>query len=289
MLKILGGAERGDTPCALLLGGFDGLHLGHVSLLSAARETGLPVGLTTIAGGKPGGELFTVAERRLIFERAGVQFAVEYDFSESFRGMSPESFLQELFSRVVARALFCGEDFRFGENAAGTPELLRALAPCSVTVLPLHTLGGEKIASSRIKQLLAAGDLPGVNARLAHPYFVQGRVEHGRHVGGPALGFPTVNLSLAKEKTPPLGGVYGGYAETPSGRFPAIVNIGARPTFGVTERKIEAYLDGFSGDLYGAEVRVYPAEFYRPTMEFASVGALKAQLGRDIMRLRGER
>lgn len=286
MLTVLTGKETFPEPCALLLGGFDGLHRGHAALLTAAKATGLPVGLTSIAGGKPGGELFTLPERRVVFARAGIGFVLEYHFSEAFRETPPEQFLAELFARVNARAVFCGEDFRFGRGAAGTPELLQSLAPCPVHVLPLEESGGEKIATSRIKRSILNADMAGADALLMQPYFVQGEVEHGRHVGGPVLGFPTVNLTLPPEKAHPGEGVYGGSAETPAGTFPAVINFGARPTFGVPEKKVEAYLDGFSGDLYGKTVRVVPTRFYRPTQAFASAEELKAQLKKDIARLR---
>ena len=285
-MLILSEEEHFTPPCALMLGGFDGLHRGHAYLLSRAKETGLPVGITSILGGKAGGELFTRTERRYLFLQAGVAFVTEYAFSDSFRTTPPEAFLRSLFARFDVKAVFCGEDFRFGKDAAGSPELLKALAPCPVTVLPLAEENGEKIATSRIKRMIAKGDTAGADALLLHPYFVGGTVEHGRHVGGPVLGFPTLNLTVPPEKTHPADGVYAGYAETPAGRYPAIVNFGARPTFGVAEKKTEAYLDGFSGDLYGADVRIYPARFLRPVMKFDGVEALKAQLQRDIARLR---
>ncbi len=285
-MLILSEEGRFDAPCALLLGGFDGLHRGHDALLKRAKATGLPVGISSIFGGKAGGELFTRSERRYIFSQAGIAFVLEFAFSEAFRMTPPEDFLRDLFARVDARAVFCGEDFRFGRDAAGTPERLRALAPCPVTVLPLAEEGGEKIATSRIKRMVAKTDTAAADALLLHPYFVEGRVEHGRHVGGPVLGFPTLNLSVPPEKTHPGDGVYAGYAETPAGTYPAIVNFGARPTFGVAEKKVEAYLDGFSGDLYGADVRIYPTRFLRPVQKFDGIESLKAQLLRDKEALR---
>ena len=285
-MLIVSQAQAFGAPCALLLGGFDGLHRGHGALLARAGETGLPVGITSILGGKAGGELFTREERRRLFERAGAAFCMEFEFDERFRDTSPEDFLRSLFSRVRAGAVFCGEDFRFGRDAAGTPLLLKALAPCPVTVLPLAEAGGEKIATSRIKRMVAEGDIAGANELLLSPYFLAGRVEHGRHVGGPVLGFPTANLSLPPEKVLPREGVYAGSVRTEKGEYPAVINIGARPTFGVAEKKAEAYLDGFSGDLYGERVCVLPARFLRPVMKFADADALKAQLGRDIARMR---
>ena len=285
-MLILSEEEHFPSPCVLLLGGFDGIHRGHASLLARAIETGLPVGMMSILGGKAGGELFTRPERRYIFMQAGVAFVTEYAFSDKFRTTPPEAFLRSLFARFDVKAVFCGEDFRFGKDAAGSPDLLGALAPCPVTVLPLAEAGGEKIATSRIKRMVAETDVAGADALLLHPYFVGGTVERGRHVGGPVLGFPTLNLTIPPEKTHPGEGVYAGYAETPAGTYPAIINFGARPTFGVAEKKAEAYLDGFDGDLYGADVRIYPTRFLRPVMKFDCTEQLKAQLQRDIARLR---
>lgn len=285
MLTVLGEQAVLRRPCALLLGAFDGFHIGHRTLLDAAKQTGLPVAALTIMGGKQGGSLFLPAERRVVLHRLGAAYTLEYTFTEQFRETPAVHFLAALFSRICAGAVFCGEDFRFGAGAEGAPDLLKRMAPCPVAVLPLKEAGGEKVSSSRIKRLLADADMAGANALLCVPYFIQGTVEHGRHVGS-GLGFPTVNLALPAEKTFPREGVYGGRAETPAGEFPAIVNIGARPTFGVQEKKIEAYLDGFSGNLYGETVRLFPEEYYRPTTAFPSAEALKEQLARDIARLR---
>lgn len=285
MLNVLGPRERYDAPCALLLGGFDGLHRGHARLLYAAKSSGLAVGLTSFYGIKAGGELFTAAERREIFADAGLSFAAEYVFDDRLRATSAQNFLHDLFGRIAARAAFCGEDFRFGRGAQGTPALLVRLAPCPVSVLPLLDDGGEKISASRVKRAVAEGNMAEAARLLLTPYFAQGTVEHGRHVGGPVLGFPTLNVTLPAEKLPPKEGVYGGTVQTPLGEFPAIINFGARPTFGVTEKKAEAYLHGFHGDLYGAVVRIYPREYFRPVMRFSSPEALREQLERDKERL----
>ncbi len=96
-----------------------------------------------------------------------------------------------------------------------------------------------------------------------------------------------MNITFPRDKFPVKEGVYGGTVQTPSGEYPAIVNFGARPTFGVEESKVEAYLDGFSGDLYGALIRVYPKEYYRPVQKFPSAKELERQLARDVKRLHG--
>lgn len=284
MLKVLKAGERYSAPCALLLGGFDGLHAGHAALYERAKRTGLPVGATLILGNKAGGNVFTFPERELILERAGFAFAAEFLFTEEFRNTSAEEFVRNLFSRIDARAAFCGEDFRFGKDACGDPALLKELAPCPVTVLPLARSAGRKIAVSEVKRLLAEGEIAAANELLCGGYFLQGEVEHGRQVGR-TYGFPTLNVTVPKEKFSLKDGVYGGYAETPAGTFPAIVNFGARPTFGVAERKAEAHLKGFSGDLYGETVRIYPVKFLRPIVKFSSKEELKEQLKKDLERV----
>ncbi len=275
--------EPFGSPCALVLGGFDGLHAGHMSLLAEAKNTGLPIVLTTMYGGK-GRELFLREERREIFSRAGIDVLIEIEFNEACKNTPAERFAGALFSEFDAKAVFCGEDFRFGKDACGTPELLRRLAPCPVAALPVKTIGGEKISASMIKQMLARGDMA-LSELLPFGYFVQGVVEHGREVGR-TYGFPTLNLTPPPEKLLPPDGVYGGMCATPQGDYSCIVNLGARPTFGVEERKIEAYLDGFSGNLYGETVRVYPTERFRGVEKFPSQEALRGQLERDIQRLR---
>lgn len=279
MLKYFDEGAKG-RPCALLLGGFDGFHKGHGSLLSAAKKTGLPVGLTALSGGK-GGELFPLPEREEIFRALGFSFADEHILDGKFRETPAEDFLSDLFSRIPAKAVFCGEDFRFGKDAAGTPALLKERAPCSVTVLPLAALGGEKIAVTRIKQLLSEGEIGKVNALLCTPYFVRGVAEHGRAVGR-TYGFPTANLRLPSGKFPLKEGVYAARARLERGEeYPAIVNFGPCPTFGVEARKTEAHLVGFQGDLYGEEVTLFPVRLLRPVRKFQSKEALEKQLEAD--------
>ncbi len=298
MLTVLKEGETFPEACALVLGGFDGLHLGHRVLLDRAKESGLPVGLTSIFGGK-GKELFTREEREYVFSRSGVRFVLEFPFTEELQNTSAAEFLHAVFGRLNVKYAVCGEDFRFGKDAEGTAELLKRLAPCPVTVQKAVSAPAEvsgrmrKFSATACKEFLKRGELSLLNACLySRPedfydgaYFIGGNVEHGRQVGR-TYGFPTLNLSVPGNKLLPPDGVYRGLCGTPKGNFPTIVNLGARPTFGVEERKIEAYLDGFSGDLYGAYVRVYPMAFLRPIEKFSSAEELKAQLLQDIQILR---
>lgn len=274
--------ERSQTPCALLLGGFDGLHKGHETLLRAAKNTGLPVAVTAIYGCKEGGDVFTKREREIIFERAGAECVLHISFSR-VKDLPAREFLNVLFEKINAQAIFCGEDFRFGYGAQGSAQTLREFAPCPVTVLPAVCRNGKKISISEGKEYLKKGDVASLNGLLVQPYFIAGEVERGRQVGR-TLAFPTANLSFPAEKFPLREGVYAGYVKTRGGTFQAIVNTGARPTFGLEERKVEAHLLHFQGDLYGETVEVYPAVFLRDIVRFDSAEQLCEQLKQDIKR-----
>lgn len=280
MLRIF---TQMPEACALLLGGFDGFHAGHRALFGEAKKSGLAVGLTSFSGGK-GGDVFSFEEREIVFRREGFAFADERRFDDALRNTSAENFIFGLFQQYPIQALYCGEDFRFGRGAEGDIALLKKLAPCPVHALPLKRDGGGKISASRIKELLSEGKISEANGLLGYAYFIRGRVEEGRKVGR-TLGFPTANLSLSADKFPMREGVYGGRAETPQGVFPAILNFGARPTFGVEEKKLEVYLKGFSGNLYQSEINVYPERFFRPIATFSSKEELVAQLERDKAKL----
>lgn len=280
MLSILREKEKYDAPCALLLGGFDGLHIGHKRLLEEAKKTGLSVGLTSILGCKSGGDIFTFSEREILFERAGFSFVFEIDFNERFQNISAEEFLYTIFEKFPVRALFCGEDFRFGRGACGTPTLIKTLAPCPLTVLPLEKEGNEKISATRLKRLIEEGRIKELNELLAFPYFIEGQVERGRQVGR-KIGFPTANLSFERGKLPLKEGVYGGRVEANGASYSAIINVGARPTFGVEERKTEAHLKDFCGDLYGKRIRVFPEVYLRPVATFDTEQKLVLQLKKD--------
>ncbi len=284
MLKIIQRGEKLNTPCALLLGGFDGLHVGHQTLIAAAKQYG-EVGLTAMVGCKSGGNIFTLAERAYLYERAGVCFAYYLPFTEQFQSTSAEDFMQEIQRAVPLTAVVCGTDFRFGRGAAGDIALLKRTLSCPVEALPLMKIGSEKVSSSQVKKYLSEGGVSEANTLLSHPYFVMGKVEKGRGVGR-TMGFPTVNVSFPQEKFPLREGVYGGYVQTPKGEYSAVIHFGARPTFGVREQKIEAFLQGFEGDLYGETVRVYPTQFLRPVQKFSSVEELKQQIERDKKRLK---
>jgi riboflavin kinase/FMN adenylyltransferase len=137
------------------------------------------------------------------------------------------------------------------------------------------------VSSTRIRNLLLAGDVEAAARLLGRPYSVRGRVVHGARRGR-ALGFPTINLALPKERLLPRDGIYAMWAEMGEGRFKAAASLGVRPTFGGGERVLEAYLLDFSGEVYGEEVEVSFVKRLRDELAFASPAELSAQIARDV-------
>ncbi len=266
----------------LLFGGFDGLHAGHKALLARAKTFGLPVGITTIVGCKSGDALFTLEERRLSFQNAGIDFVCETAFAE-IKNVPANEFAERLKTEYNVQAFVCGDDFRFGKGAKGTPASLQKTA--RVVVEALVTANGEKISSTAVKQSLTAGDMPKVTALLGERFFVFGEVQTGRQVGR-GLGFPTANIAYPKDKFALKTGVYETRVEWQGKTYKGITNYGARPTFENVEVLTETYLDGFSGDLYGKRLQIRFVRFLRDIEKFTDASALQRQLQTDIRRVR---
>ena len=271
----------------MLIGGFDGLHVGHRLLLARAKESGLPVGIMTIVGGKEGQSLFTFQERERIFQESGADFVFELPFDE-IKDLTPTEFLQKLIGEFSPKLFVCGEDFRFGKGAAGTPSMIENTTQVRVEILPLVEKNGEKISSRTVKGLLLDGRVEEANELLQEPYFVYGEVFPDRKIGR-TIGFPTANVAYPKEKFPLKMGVYETQVEINGVFYKGITNYGARPTFDNEDVLTETYLDGFEGNLYGKTIKVEFIRYLRDIRRFATVKDLKQQLHADISRVRENR
>ena len=269
---------------AMLLGGFDGLHVGHRRLLSCAKASGLPVGLMTIVGCKEDNSLFTFAEREEIFKAAGADFVFELPFDE-IKDLSPEDFLRLLEQEFAPQLFVCGEDFRFGAGAAGTAKNIKRYTQVRVETISLVEMDGEKVSSTQVKTLLAQGEVEKAEKWLSHPFFLMGEVYADRKVGR-TLGFPTANIRYPKGKFPLARGVYETRVTLDGKMYKGITNYGARPTFADETVVTETYLDGFDGDLYGQTLKVEFIKKLRDIRKFDNAEALKKQLEEDIGRVR---
>ena len=268
----------------MLLGGFDGLHAGHKKLVERAKSFSLPIGIMTIVGGKEEKSLFTLQEREEIFKNAGVDFAFELPFQE-IKNLSPDEFSNLLVEEFNPTAFVCGDDFRFGKNACGTAQMLKQTGQVRVEIEKLITANGEKISSRNIKTLALAGQIEKANELLGEAFFLIGTVVKDRGVGR-TLGFPTANVQYPKEKYPIKQGVYETRVCVDGKQYKGITNYGNRPTFDNDAIITETYLDGFSGELYGKQLKIRFKRYLRDIKKFESVEALQAQLKEDIRRVR---
>ena len=284
MLKTVWLTKEKKGEVVLLLGGFDGLHLGHRFLLSNAKRKGFPVGIMTIFGGKDGQSLFTERERRVLFLESGADFSFELPFSE-IKDLTPMEFLKEIQAHFNVNTFVCGEDFRFGAKAAGTPNFLKEWGQVCVETYPLCKVDGEKVGTSTIKSALKAGGVERANSLLETSFFLLGEVVKDRQIGR-TIGFPTANVLYPKEKFPLKKGVYETETIVEGTAYRGITNYGARPTFQDDTVLTETYLDGFEGDLYGKTLQIRFRRFLREIQAFDSVESLKEQLQKDIGRVR---
>lgn len=287
----IGSAACEDKLCCAL-GFFDGVHAGHRHLLSEcvkeARKRGLkPAAFTFRAEdtvlNKSSQRLYTTAEKAEIFKELGIEVLIIADF-ESVRELCPENFVRDvLIGELGCRIAMSGEGFRFGKNAIGDTHLLKMLmekSGCTGIVVPDLKIDGATVSSTKIKEALSKGDVKQANTLLGAPYFIKGRVKHGRGVGH-IYGFPTLNTDLP-ENTVLKGGVYRSEIEIDGKRYVALTNIGTCPTFNLSEIHAETMVLNFEGDLYGEEVKISLTDFIRGERKFDTPEDLKAQIERDV-------
>lgn len=284
--------ERVPGSRVVAIGFFDGMHVGHRTLIERARaladEKKTEAAVLTFPlfdpGIKPGEpRLLSTEERAKIAASLGIDRLIEMPFS-AVRDLSPESFVTDVLIRDLSvTAAVVGFNFRFGKNAAGTAETLVSLLATRgvpVTVLPPVMQDGAAVSSRRIRTLLEAGDAASARTLLARPYALSGVIEHGRRVGH-EMKIPTVNLSLVPGTVVPRFGVYRSLAVLRGKVYDALTNVGTCPTFAERPVHAETYLFGEFGDLYGEHVTVYLLGFVRPERPFPDAEALREQIERD--------
>lgn len=295
-------AHAGPNGCVAVIGVFDGVHRGHQSLLSVARQHADALALSlaaitfdphpmAIVGPRVAPtSLATLAHRIQLLEEAGADEVDILRFDEATAQMSPEEFVQGmLVQRLHVRELVVGRDFRFGHRATGTFETLVAEGErhgFTVVPAPLVGAGGDRWSSTGTRELIVQGDVAAAAIALGRLYRLEGVVVHGDHRGR-ELGYPTANLEWADTPTLPADGVYAGWLDVADQRHPAAISVGTNPTFGGRERRVESYvLDRADLDLYGAPVHVTFVDRIRGQLTFAGVDGLVARMGEDVAECR---
>lgn len=290
----IGDVLRGGV---LSIGNFDGVHRGHASLLGQTRALADQLGGPAIAclfdphpiailrPDLAPKRLTSVDHRAARMSKLGIDYLVVCRTSKKLLSLSAEDFFESLVRvNLRCRGLVEGENFCFGKDRGGDVRLLRSLCQDSgieFRVAEMAASDGEMISSTRIRNLLAAGDVAGAREMMDAPHLISGTVVQG-DARGRAIGFPTANLEDS-DVVVPAPGVYVGIASAGGTNYQAAIHIGESPTFGSgTPTRVEVHLIGFSGDLYGQELSV---EFYdrvRGIIRFDSAAALAEQLRNDI-------
>jgi riboflavin kinase/FMN adenylyltransferase len=276
-------AELPEARRATAVGTFDGVHRGHVRVIDAARRAGLRTSVVTfdphpraVLGG--GVQLLATLERRLeLLADAGVEDVLLLRFDEDLAALSADEFAERMLRGIGAETIAAGETFRFGRGREGDLALLERLG-FDVRRVPLV----ENISSSRVRELIGGGEIDRAAMLLGRPAEVEGIVVRGDGRGR-ALGFPTANLDVPEELLVPPDGVYAGW----TGDRRSAVSIGTNPHFDGVERRVEAHLLDFDGDLYDRRLVVELWSPIREQRRFDSLKGLVAAIGDDVERTRG--
>lgn len=296
-------------PTAVVLGKFDGVHIGHQYLVSALLEQ-KNRGLKTVVftfDRSPASfftqdrngyrELCSTEEKRRIFDTLGVDILVEFPTKEETLAITAEEFITEMLQkRLNCNVLIAGEDVSFGYRGRGDREMLLAYAQTGAFEVQIldklryrDVFGGgsweEEVSSTSIRKELATGNIAIANELMGRPFSISGEVIHGRHLGSTVFRIPTANIRWNDDKVIPAFGVYFTEILTENGCLKGITNVGKKPTVersDDTEVLAESHLFDFSGDLYGQQITVCFYEFSRPEQKFADFEALKNQLQCDV-------
>jgi riboflavin kinase / FMN adenylyltransferase len=270
--------ELGPGPRAVALGTFDGVHRGHQRVLEAARETGLTSTVVTFdphprtALGNQVSLLSTLERRLEVIAEIGIDETLVVEFTLDLARLEPDEFADQVLRPIGAEVIVAGEDFRFGRGRKGDLDRLAELG-FEIRAVPLL----EGVSSSRIREFVAEGTVEEAAGLLGRPVEVEGVVVTGNARGG-TLGFPTANLAVRPDLVVPAFGIYAGSAL----EHRAAVSIGTNPHYGGRERRIEAFVLDFEGDLYGQRLIVELWRRLRDERAFESEEELVAQIARDV-------
>lgn len=283
----------------IALGFFDGVHLGHQTLLRACRKLAEQMGVGTAAitfekhpqsmfTDDPPALLNTNAERIGLLRQYGMETVISYPVNKTVMETPWEQFLEELRREHGAVGFVCGYDFRFGNKGEGNVQKLRAFCgqnnlPC--IVMPEQTLDGVRVSSTYIREQILDGDMATAVRFLGHPHVLTGEVVSGRHLGR-KLGIPTANLTVPPGVTVPKFGVYACRVRVDGRDYPAVANVGTRPTVGGHRVTVEPWILDFEGDLYGQTITLEFYRFLRPEQKFDSLEELQAEIQKNAAQTR---
>ncbi len=280
----------------LTIGSYDGIHRGHKRIITqlkqAAAEQHVSTALVTfyprpkvvLGVSKSKTDYLTTLEEKLwLLESLGLDIVAVLPFSREFAQTPARDFVKQLVDVFHPIELWVGPNFKLGREREGNISFLRALGnelEYKVKVVDEQKAGDQIISSTRIRAAMTRGDIRSVTRLLGDYPFLMGRVMHGTRRGR-TIGFPTANIVISEEKLLPVNGVYAVWIHIGNDVYPAVANIGVRPTFEEATKTVEVHIFNFKKDIYNKMVRVQWVEFLRPEHKFANVNALVAQIKKD--------
>lgn len=275
------------------LGFFDGVHIGHQALLQACHTLALQMGCKTAAitfdahpkslfTDQPPALITSAWDRQNLLRQYGMEHIHCFPVTKEVMSTPWETFLEQLVEHGAV-GFVCGDDFHFGHRGEGNTQKLQEFCtrhrlPC--IIVPEQTLKGQRVSSSLIRRLIEAGEMESATKFLGHPHILTGVVLHGQKLGR-KLGVPTANLVIPAGVVVPKFGVYACKANIDEKSYPAVANVGIRPTVSGSGITVEPWILGFEGDLYGCRIQLEFYRFLRPETKFDSLTALQQQIHED--------
>lgn len=279
----------------IALGSFDGVHLGHISLIKRAVKLGKISNCKSMVctfTNHPKSVINPDLAPKLIcdnetkndiFRKLGIDIVNYMSFNEDFMKISPEDFIKNMIYYYNIKGFIVGFNYRFGYKNLGDVSLLKKLSMkynFSLQVMKPVTCQNEIISSSRIRQLISDGNVNKANSMLFQPFMLKGKIIHGKQIGR-TLGFPTINLDYDKKYILPKGGVYFSIVEYENIKYRGISNIGYNPTVHGGKLSVETHILNFDKDIYDKDVKIYFIKKIRDEKKFDNLDGLILQLQKD--------
>ncbi len=280
---------------AVAIGNFDGIHIGHQELiktvLSYRESCGYKAAIFSFdphpvdffGRVEDFRTILSVREKKYVAEKTGVDILIQYPFDYGFASLSPQEFMELLYSRTNCRVLVVGENYYFGKNRSGNIDTLKELGEqrgIKVIGIPRVKVDGIRVSSTEIRGLIADGNMEYTARLLNKPYFAMGRVVKG-YERGRAMSFPTVNIEPPDKKLLPPDGVYFSTVIIDGKEYYGMSNIGKNPTFDGEKRKIETNIFDFDKNVYGRDIIITFYKKIRNEIKFEDKNKLTEQLKRD--------
>lgn len=283
-------------PCSIALGNFDGVHVGHRTLISKAvdkaRQLGIKSAVFTFsnhpknlfAGETVVKNIIYQEEKAALIEKLGVDYLVNVEFTREIAGMNPMNFIDDLLvDKMNLREAFCGFNYHFGYRAAGNPDVLRKrgiVKGFNVNEMEPVTIGGDVVSSTLIRSLIRSGDVDECEKYLGRKYSIGGEVVVGNRLGR-TIGFPTSNIMIDENMVTPPNGVYITNCIYNGQKYNSVTNVGVKPTIGEFKKNMETHIFDFNKELYGKHIQIEFLKMTREEVKFSSVEELSAQIVRD--------